>query len=189
MDVFLHPQNKTNEVGGVNVDMPTQRSPNRYKAFEIYKGHVEDIKLKDIGKKLNVCDIQIRKWKSKDKWDEKLKGTLPLKSNVTNAEKCDEKKPLEEEVQEVLNNPELTDKQRLFCIYYSKRFNATKAYQKAYGCDYITANTTGSRLLVNACIREEIQKLKQGNRAMLNPDDIFQKYMDIAFSNMTDYTG
>ncbi|WP_242834316.1 terminase small subunit [Clostridium pasteurianum] len=37
-----------------------------------------------------------------------------------------------------------------------KYFNATKAYQKAYECDYITANTNGPRLLVNVCIKSEM---------------------------------
>ncbi|WP_368490172.1 phage terminase small subunit-related protein [Clostridium sp. BJN0013] len=99
--------------------MPRQRSPNRDKAFEIYKENDGNIKLRDIAKKLNISNTQIRKWKSKDKWDEKLKGTLPSKSNVTNREKCDTKKPLEREVQEVLNNSELTDKQWLFCVIYA----------------------------------------------------------------------
>ena len=36
---------------------------------------------------------------------------------------------------DVIENTELTEKQRLFCIYYIQCFNATKAYQKAYECD------------------------------------------------------
>ncbi|MFQ9151632.1 MAG: terminase small subunit [Blautia sp.] len=46
-----------------------------------------------------------------------------------------------------MKNPDLTDKQRLFCIYYSRCFNATKAYQKAYGCDEYAARTNGSRMM------------------------------------------
>lgn len=42
------------------------------------------IKLKDIAKELGVLDSQIRKWKNQDKWNDKIKGTLPKsKSNVT----------------------------------------------------------------------------------------------------------
>jgi phage terminase small subunit len=172
--------------------MPRQRSPNRDKAFEIYKEHGGNIDLIKIAEMVNLSPGTIRGWKNKDKWDDKLNGTFQKnmeRSKRKNNNSDLKKESIVEEVKEVLENPELTDKQRLFCIYYSKRFNATKAYQKAYGCDYITANTNGPRLLVNACIKEEIQKLKQGklNRAMLSPDDIFQKYMDIAFSNMTDY--
>ena len=41
----------------------------------------------------------------------------------------------------------LNDKQRLFIAYYVKCWNATKAYQKAYGCAYTTAMTNGNQLL------------------------------------------
>ncbi|WP_300259429.1 terminase small subunit [Clostridium sp.] len=176
--------------------MARARSPNRDKAFEIYKDHDGDIKLIDIAKELNIKDSQIRKWKSQDNWEDKLKGALPIRnSNVTNQNqnktniKKDIKEPIAEEVKEVLENAELTDKQRLFCIYYIKRFNATKAYQKAYQCSYETALVAGPRLLGNVRIQEEVQSLKEGklNRIMLSEEDIFQKYMDIAFSDIGDY--
>lgn len=65
--------------------MSRARSPNRDKAFEIYKQHNGEILLKDIAMQLGVKDAQIRKWKSQDKWEENLKGTLPKnKRNVTN---------------------------------------------------------------------------------------------------------
>lgn len=65
--------------------MSRARSPNRDKAFEIYKQHNGEILLKDIATQLGVKDAQIRKWKSQDKWEENLKGMLPKnKRNVTN---------------------------------------------------------------------------------------------------------
>lgn len=44
-------------------------------------------------------------------------------------------------------------------------------------------------MLTNVKVRDEILKLKTErlNREMLNEDDIFQKYMDIAFADITDY--
>ena len=38
-------------------------------------------------------------------------------------------------------------------------------------------------------VKDELQKLKQAklNRAMLSEDDIFQKYIDIAFADITDF--
>lgn len=63
--------------------MPRARSPNRDQAFEIWKQSGCKIKLKEIANMLGVKDSQVRKWKSEDKWDEVLKGTLPnIKSNV-----------------------------------------------------------------------------------------------------------
>ncbi|MFC0905883.1 terminase small subunit [Clostridium sp. MT-14] len=169
--------------------MPRQRSPNRDKAFEIYKKHNGNIDLVKIAEILNLSPGTIRGWKNKDKWDSKLNGTLQKNTERSKRKKNKvNKEPELEEVTEILNSG-LTDKQRLFCIYYIKCFNATKAYQKAYECDYIIANTNGPRLLVNARIKEEIRKLKEGklNRAMISPDDIFQRYLDIAFACITDY--
>lgn len=99
------------------------------------------------------------------------------------------KKPAGSEVESVTENSDLTDKQRLFCIYYIRSFNATKAYQKAYGCNYENAMQNGSRMLRNDKVKEEIMKLKQErlNREFLSEADIFQKYMDIAFADITDY--
>ncbi len=83
----------------------------------------------------------------------------------------------------------MTDKQRLFCVLYTRCFNATKAYQKAYGCSYETALTNGSALLGNTRIKNEILSLKQQrlNREMMDENDIFQKYIDIAFADITDF--
>ena len=73
-----------------------------------------------------------------------------------------------------------------FCLHYIRCFNATKAYQKAFKCSYNVANAEGYKLLVNPCVKEEIKRLKHNrlNRDMLDESDIFQKYMDIAFSDI-----
>ena len=44
-------------------------------------------------------------------------------------------------------------------------------------------------MLRNVKIKDEIKKLKQGrmNRELLDEHDIFQKYMDIAFADITDF--
>jgi len=83
----------------------------------------------------------------------------------------------------------LNDKQRLFIAYYVKCWNATKAYQKAYGCAYTTARTEGSRLLANPNIREEIIKVRDGltEDALLDKRTLIQKWIDIAFADITDY--
>lgn len=78
---------------------------------------------------------------------------------------------------------ELTEKQMLFCIYYAKSFNATKSYQKAYGCKYETAVVNGSKLLTNTKVRKTIEELKASNiqASMLKIDDIVNGFMEIAF--------
>ena len=165
--------------------MPRARNPNRDKAFEIYKKHNGEIDLVEIASRLNISAGTVRGWKSKDKWDQKLNGTF--QKNTERSKK--KKEVIAKDVEQVLKNAKLTDKQRLFCLHYVRCFNATKAYQKAYGCSYETALTNGSALLGNTRIKNEIHRLKQNrlNREMLDEHDIFQKYMDIAFADITDY--
>ena len=170
-------------------DMPRARDPNRDRAFEIYKKHNGEIDLVDIASQLNIFSGTIRGWKSKDRWAEKMNGTFRKNMERSKQKNNSQSKAGVEEVKQVIANPELTDKQRLFCIYYVRCFNATKAYQKAYQCSYETAMVNGSRLLRNAKIKSEINSLKQNclNREFLSEEDVFQKYMDIAFADITDY--
>lgn len=169
--------------------MPRARDPNRDKAFEIYKKYKGNIQNREISQKLNVPEKTISGWKCKDKWNQKLNGVLQTNTEYSKSKKNIKKKVVVEEVDKVMKNDELTDKQRLFCIYYVRRFNATKAYQKAYECSYETAMVEGSKCLRKPKVKEEIYKLKQNrlNREFLSEEDIFQKYMDIAFADITDY--
>lgn len=169
--------------------MPRARNPDREKAFEIYKDHNGDIDLVEIAHQLSLSPGTIRGWKSKDQWEQKLNGTFRKNTERSKKKNKAKKKAIAKDVEQVMNNPDLTDKQRLFCLYYVRYFNAAKAYQKAYGCSYETAMTNGSSLLRNTRIRDEIYHLKQNrlNREMLDEYDIVQKYMDIAFSDITDY--
>ena len=176
--------------------MPRARDPKRDEAFDIYKSHNGDIDLVDIAGQLSLPPGTIRGWKSKDRWDQKIDGTFPKR--IERSEKVSErskkknnakKKVIAKDVKHVMENPELTEKQRLFCLYYVRCFNATKAYQKAYECGYATAMARGCELLRNDKVRDEIYHLKQNrlNREMLDEYDIVQKYMDIAFSDITDF--
>lgn len=173
--------------------MPRQRSPSRDEAKRMYLDSKGKMLLKDIAKAVGKQDTQIRRWKSLDHWDEELKGNVTIpKDNVTKQNNGIEKPPktelLPEEI-ETLNNEELTEKQRLFGLYYVRWFNATKAYQKAYSCDYFTAAANGPRLLGNARIKEEIQRIKDAKikQTMYSTEDYFQKMIDIAYSDVTDY--
>lgn len=169
--------------------MPKARNPNREKAFEIYKKHKGEIDLVEIASQLNLAAGTVRGWKSKDKWDEKMNGTLRKKMERSKRKSENKKKANAEVIDQIIENPDLNDKQRLFCVLYVKCFNATKAYQKAYECSYETATVNGPRMLGNARVKEEIQCLKQNrlNRELISEADIFQKYIDIAFADITDY--
>ena len=168
--------------------MPRARNPNRDKAYQIYKEHGGAITNRDIAALLNEDEKVVAVWKSRDKWNvvQQSKESCTTKNKK---EKIKSKSAMLPEVESVIQNPDLSDKQRLFCLYYVRCFNATKAYRKAYGCAYSTAAVEGFNTLRNPKIQNEIQALKQSrlNREFLDEHDIFQKYMDIAFADITDY--
>ena len=173
--------------------MPKAKDARADKAFEMYK---QGLKLIEIANQLGKAEGTVRSWKNRYKWDDGGNATLQKKEkkerNVAKGNKQAKrakKEPVAHEVEAVIQNTDLTDKQQLFCIYYIRCFNATKAYQKAYECDYATAVVAGPRLLGNVRIKEEIFQLKQErlNREFLSETDIFQKYMDIAFADVTDF--
>jgi protein YqaS len=56
------------------------RDPNRDKAFEIYSEHNGNIELIEIAERLGVSAGTVRGWKSKDKWEPKIKGTFQKKN-------------------------------------------------------------------------------------------------------------
>lgn len=151
--------------------------------------YIADMKYKEIAEKYNVSINTVKSWKTRYGWQ---------KSVHTNDKKvCTQKRDYSvvrkeaavTEVEDVLENMDLTDKQQLFCLYFIKCFNATKAYQKAYGCSYNTAAVEGCRLLKNPKIKDLIRTMKQERftKDYLTQEDIFQKYMDIAFSDVGDY--
>lgn len=177
--------------------MARPRSPNREKAYQIFKRNKGNISNKDIAEILGEDPKTVSKWKTLDKWEKKSgyskKNSKKTKKETTydNVDSSNEGigAAVEKEIIEVPGADELSEKQLLFCIYYTKYFNATKAYQKAYGCTQHAARVSGCNLLAKSNIQATIAKLKEGriNQAMLSPEDIFQKYMDIAFADITDY--
>ena len=151
--------------------------------------YLKGMKLVEIASQLSIPEGTVRRWKCTHKWDNERSDKKANVRKRKNEQNSKNKKAIADEVDQVLENTDLTDKQRLFCLYYIRYFNATKAYKKAYGCSYDVANSEGYKLLVNPCIKEEIKRLKQNrlNRELMDESDIFQKYMDIAFSDITDY--
>lgn len=151
--------------------------------------YVAGMKYKDIAEKYGVSINTVKSWKKRYAWA-RDKKECTKKGCTQNKKGAHKKEAVAEDVAQVVNNDRLTDQQRLFCLYQSRMFNYTKAYMKAYpGCSYASAAVLGSRLMKNPAIKEEIMQLKQNrlNRDMLKQEDIFQKYMDIAFADMTDY--
>lgn len=166
--------------------MPRAKNAKAEVARKLYE---QGILLKDIAEQLDVPEGTVRSWKKRYDWDN---ATLQ-KPECNVAKESARKKKVQQAVAadtaSVSENPDLTEKQRLFCLYYVRYFNATKAYQKAYGCSYEVAHAEGYKILAKPCVKTEIQALKQSrlNRELLDEHDIFQKYMDIAFADITDF--
>ena len=105
-------------------------------------------------KESSIKSLASRAWK-KEKLQPNKKKVATLVADADKDKGPPETELLPEEI-ETLNNEELTEKQRLFCLYYSKSFNATSAYKKAYDCSYQTAMCEGSKTLGNPKIKDEI---------------------------------
>ncbi|WP_454093202.1 terminase small subunit, partial [Glutamicibacter protophormiae] len=144
-----------------------------------YIDYQNGMKYKDIAAKHDVSINTVKSWKSR-KWSvpPKIKGATKK-----------EKVAHEKEVQPVIYN-DLTEQQKLFCLYYLECFNATKAYQKAYNCDYQTANANSYRMMVNDGIKAELHRLKAElqNDMFLDVKDLISEYAKQAFSDITDFT-
>lgn len=152
--------------------------------------YVAGMKYKDIAAKYGVSINTVKSWKKRYAWSRNKKTKSTQKGCTQNKKGAHKKEAVAEDVSQVVINDELTDQQQLFCLYQSRMFNYTKAYMKAYpGCTYASAAVLGSRLMKNQVIRKEIEQLKQNhmNRELLKQEDIFQKFMDIAFADMNDY--
>lgn len=164
------------------------RAPNEKveKAYQMFK---DGMKLVEIANQLNVPDGTVRRWKSTYKWDDEQSERSEKKIKNKSERSVKKKKAVSKEVKQVLENPDLTDKQRLFCLYYNKSFNATQSYAKAYGCDYVIACTNASRLLENAKVKQEIMRLKESKlqRLFAAEDDFVDLHMRIAFADMGNY--
>lgn len=151
------------------------------KAAEAKKLYQSGMKLVKIAELLSVPAGTVRRWKSEQNWDGKEKANARRKPNA--------RSQAPPEVVSVLENEDLTDKQRLFCLYYIKSFNATRSHQKAFGSAYATAQTEGWKLLQKPEIRQQLRRMKEirYSREFFSEADVFQKFMDIAFADITDY--
>lgn len=84
---------------------------------------------------------------------------------------------------------DLTPEQMLFCTYYLKYFNGTKAYAKAYDTPHHLVHSKAHKLMQNPKVAATITKLKKMQVASVNLDaqTVLQRYIDIAFADITDF--
>lgn len=146
-----------------------------------YQDYLDGMKYKDIAAKYGVSVSAVKSWKSRYWKDKKLQ---PKKSKVAT------KKVAKKIAKEMVETSELDEERQLFCIYYLKYHNQVKAYQKIKpNTTYGSACVMASRWAKEPAVKEEIKRLKEEMYAdaLLDPQDIVQKYIDIAFADINDY--
>lgn len=147
-----------------------------------YDDYLSGMKYKDIASKYGVSVSAVKSWKSRYWKDKKLQ---PKKTKVAT------KKVAQKAAKKMIeNNEELDEERQLFCIYYLKYHNQVKAYQKINPkVTYGSACVIASRWMKEEAVQKEIARLRQElyTEALLDPHDIIQKYIDIAFADINDY--
>lgn len=156
-----------------------------------------NITLKELAAKYGVSEGTMRSRKNREKWqrnatdnatqrDTKKKSVATQKRSKKSTSKLrlvKDKKNIE--IDESL---ELTEKQRLFCLYFIKNHNATMAAIKA-GYAKESAHVQGHENLRKPKIAKEIRRLK--GRALeelfIDAMDVLEVYAKIAFADIGDY--
>ena len=162
------------------------RNPLSDKAYELYKS---GMKMVDIAEQLGCEPATIRTWKNRYKWDSDGSATFQKKSETKRNVSKKKETPVDDGTRETLQNDELTPEQQMFCIYYSRTFNATQSYLNAHECSYETAMVEGSKSLRKPKVRAEIERLKEIKRQQIvaGTDDIVELQMRIAFADIGNY--
>jgi phage terminase small subunit len=147
-----------------------------------YQDYLDGMKYKDIAAKYGVSVSAVKSWKSRYWKNKKLQPKKP---------KVATKKVAKKIAKEIVENEELNERQQLFCVYFMKYHNATKAYQLAYGAKYSTAMVKACDLRKEPKIQKEIQRLKElmYQEILLDPNDIVQRYIEIAFLDESEMDG
>lgn len=142
------------------------------------------MKQKEIAKKYGTTINTVKSWSRRYEWSKKKKKGAHQNKSVHTKKEC--KKIAEE----IVETSELDEEHQLFCIYYLKYHNKVKAYQKVKpNTPYNSACVMASRWSKQSAVIEEINRLKKElyEDALLDPQDIVQKYIDIAFADLNDY--
>ncbi|WP_432748668.1 terminase small subunit [Pectinatus frisingensis] len=158
--------------------------------------YASGMKYKDIAEKYAVSINTVKSWKTRNKWVRKGVHTKSKSVHTKKEKVCTqnddanlEDKVRKKIVESIADNDELTEKRKLFCLYFADCLNATQSYQNAFKVKRSTARVEGSKLLINPAIKAEIDRLKQikYKSIMFKADDIVERQIRIAFSDMSDF--
>ena len=144
---------------------------------------------KDIAAKYNISVNTLKKWIQREGWErKKFVPNVPEKCTQKGYKDKDSEK-LKNELFDSLDSSELTEKQKLFCLYYVECFNARQAYLKAYGGENDSASSMAYRLLNDEKIQAEIMRLRETMRSHYNFElaDYIKKLLKIVGADIGDF--
>lgn len=167
---------------------------NNYELAE--KDYQAGMKYKDIASKYNVTLNTVKSWKTRYKWkkdaEEKEsaeKVCTQNKSMHTLKKGAEEKSmpDIKEEIEKI-DADGLTGKQRLFCNYYIRTFNATQSAIKA-GYSKNTAYAIGYENLKKPQVKAYLEKLRDAytEDIYLDTKRLLERHRQIAFYDVNDY--
>ena len=161
------------------------------------KDYIAGMKYREIAEKYNVSEDTVKSWKKRKNWVRESKSSKTGNSRNsenrvhTKIEKgCTQKSKVQQYPEnEEIEGYDLDEKHMMFCVYYVKSYNATKSYQKVYGCDYYSAAVSANRLLKNPNIQKCIQEMQSQmiEKTMIREEDVLQRYIDIAMSDTNEF--
>lgn len=167
---------------------------NNYELAE--KDYQAGMKYKDIATKYNVTLNTVKSWKTRYKWKKNTeekesaeKVCTQNKSMRTKQKHAEEKSipDIKEEIEKI-DADGLTGKQRLFCDYYIRTFNATQSAIKA-GYSKNTAYAIGYENLKKPQVKAYLEKLRDAytEDIYLDTKRLLERHRQIAFYDVNDY--
>ena len=142
-----------------------------------------EITLKELAEKHGVKEGTMRSRKNRENW-QRNGATQRATKTATQRKKATRHN---KKIAEIEISPELTEKQKLFCLYYIKSYNATMSAIKA-GYAKSSAHVQGHDNLKNPKVATEIKRLK--GRALqdlyIDALDVLEVYAKIAFADITE---
>lgn len=134
----------------------------------------EHLSPSEIAARLGISPGTVRSWKAREHW-----GAATQRCNAAAGK-----------AQPAAIDFPLTDGQKLFCEIFVRNRNATQAYRLSHPeAKYTTAMVSGCEYMKNPKIKDYIDYLRdlKAEAIRLAPNDLVEKYMRIAFADMTDF--
>ena len=168
--------------------------------LEIKKQYENGATLKSLSEKYDIKLNTIKSWSSREGWKKKdkvatatKKATKEEKSQPEKNKKVsigDKKQKAVEKVTKRLSTAiDLTEKEKLFCLYYIKDFNAALAVRKAGYNTTKHSDVMGYQMLQKEHIKKYINELREymATDAMLDVNRLIEQYKKLAFYNIDDF--